>query len=401
MPRFRYSFVRPDGVIAQAIGEAESEFALAARLQREHCYLLSAGPELSWRSQLANLTLRTGQSSLVLALHELGSLVKAGLPVDRGLTVVAELFPEPRLKGALLRVRDAVRRGVSLADAMEAEPDYFMAFHVNLVRAGEAAGALDDALLRLAEHLRQKDALRGQIMVALIYPAILMLVGVAALILLATVVLPQLAPIFADAGQQMPLPTQLILDASDFLQRFGWLVVVLAVLGVMALRQYLQKPENGLRWDRIKLRLPVLGSIIMAVQTAWFARTSGTLLKAGVALPTALVLARQTVTNRAMSEALRLATIDVRAGRKLTDALQKSGVFSLLTAQLISVGEEVGHLDDMLIHQAELFERSAARDIERLVAILVPALTIVIGSSVAGVLASILLAVMKLNELAS
>ena len=401
MPRFRYSFMRPDGVIAQAAGEAESELALAARLQREHCYLLRAGPERSWRGQLAGLSFKMGQPSLALALHELGSLVKAGLPVDRGLTVVAEIFPEPRLRVVLLRVRDAVRRGAALADAMEGEASIFSPFHVNLVRAGEAGGALDEALLRLAEHLRQKDALRGQILVAMIYPAILMLVGVAALLLLATVVLPQLAPIFADAGQQMPLPTRLILDASGFLHRFGWLVMVLGVLGVLALRQYLEKPENLLRWDRLKLRLPLAGPIIMAVQTAWFARTSGTLLKAGVALPTALVLARQTVTNRAMSEALQLATVEVRAGRSLTDALQKTGVFPRLSAQLISVGEESGHLDDMLMHQAELFERGAARDIERLVAILVPALTIIIGVSVAGVLASILLAVMQLNELAT
>lgn len=388
-------------MIAQGTGEAESELELASRLQREHCYLLSIGPERSWQSRLTNLTLKTGRSSLVLALHELGSLVKAGLPVDRGLSVVAELFPEPRLRASLVRVRDSVRRGLSLADAMEAEPAYFSAFHVNLVRAGEVGASLDEALLRLAEHLRQKDALRGQILVALIYPAILMLVGVAALILLATVVLPQLAPIFADAGQQMPLPTRLILESADWLRRFGWLVILLIILGALALRQHLKTLENRLRWDRLKLRLPLAGAVIMAVQTAWFARTSGTLLKAGVALPTALVLARQTVTNRAMSEALRLATIEVRGGRSLTDALQKSGVFPRLSAQLISVGEESGHLDDMLVHQAELFERGAARDIERLVAILVPALTIIIGVSVAGVLASILLAVMKLNELAS
>jgi len=401
MPRYRYSFVRPDGVVAQATAEADTELALATKLQREHCFLLSAGPERSWRRWADGISFNTGNASLILGLHELGSLIKAGLPVDRGLTVVTELFPEPRLKTALIRVRDAVRRGNSLADAMAAEPAFFSAFHVNLIRAGEASATLDDALLRLAAHLRQAQSLRGQIMVALIYPAILMLVGVAALILLATVVLPQLAPIFADAGTDMPLPTRLILDGAAFLHGYGWLLALLIMLAGFWVQKQWREPATRRRWDAAILRLPLLGALIMSIQTAWFARTAGTLLKAGVALPTALNLARETLTNTAMNEALRQAITEVRSGRSLTDALQKSGLFPKLAAQLISVGEESGHLDDMLVHQAELFERSAARRIESFIAILVPAMTILIGCSVAGVLASILLAVMKLNELAT
>jgi general secretion pathway protein F len=388
-------------VIARATAEAENESALAERLRREHVYLLRAGPEQSWWTWLGGLQLNTWRSSLVLALHELGSLLRAGLPVDRGLGVVAELLPEPGLRSALLRVRDAVRRGTSLADAMEAETVYFSAFQVSLIRAGEVGGALDEALLRLSDHLRKQDTLRSQIQVALIYPAILMLVGISALILLATVVLPQLAPIFADAGQQMPLPTRLILEASAFLRRFGWLIIILVAAAALAVRHALAEPKRRARWDHLKLKLPLVGPVILAVQTARFARTTGTLLRAGVALPVALGLARQTLTNLAMDEALRLANADVRSGRSLTDALQKSGLFPKLSLQLISVGEESGHLDEMLVHQAELFERSSARRIESLVAILVPALTIIIGVTVAGVLASILLAVMKLNELAS
>jgi general secretion pathway protein F len=273
--------------------------------------------------------------------------------------------------------------------------------HVNLVRAGEAGSALDEALLRLAEHLRQHENLRSQIQTALIYPAILMLVGVAALVLLATVVLPQLQPIFADAGRQMPLPTRMILSASAFLQQFGWLMAILLTVAILLIRRRLTEPGPRMRWDRFKLRLPLVGPVILTVETARFARTAGTLLKSGVSLPVALGLARQTLGNSALSEALRGAAVDVRGGKPLTDALRKSGIFPGLTAQLVSVGEETGHLDEMLVHQAELFERQAARRIETLVAILVPGITIVIGVSVAGVLAAILLAVMQLNELAS
>jgi general secretion pathway protein F len=149
------------------------------------------------------------------------------------------------------------------------------------------------------------------------------------------------------------------------------------------------------------LKIPLVGPVMLAVQTARFARTTGTSLRAGVALPAALGLARVTLTNTAISEALRAAIAEVKAGRTLTDALQKSEYFPKLSLQLISVGEESGKLDEMLMHQAELFERSSARRVEGLVAILVPAMTILIGSTVAGVLASILLAVMRLNELAS
>jgi general secretion pathway protein F len=201
-----------------------------------------------------------------------------------------------------------------------------------------------------------------------IYPAILLLVGVSALVLLATVVLPQLVPIFADAGQQMPLPTRVILDLSTFSSRFGWLVAIIIAAAGLAIRQSLRQPLPRARWDQLTLKLPLVGPILLAVQTARFARTTGTALK---------------------------------AGRTLTDALQKSTFFPTLSLQLISVGEESGKMDEMLLHQAELFERSSARRVESMVAILVPAMTILIGSTVAGVLASILLAVMRLNELAS
>ncbi|MCF3945754.1 type II secretion system F family protein [Acidiphilium iwatense] len=401
MPRFRYSFVRSDGVVVHASADSEDAQALALRVQREHGYLLHATPELSWRAWLARLRLTTGQSSLILALHELGSLVKAGLPVDRSLAVVAALLPDLGLRVSLLHLRDAVRRGATLAEAMEADPTQFSALHVNLVRAGEIGGTLDDTLLRLAEHLRQQNALRSQIQTALIYPAILVFVGISALILLATVVLPQLAPIFVDAGQKIPLSIRLTLGGTAFVRNFGWLIAIALVASVLLIRRSLERPDLRLRWDRFKLKLPLVGPVILAVQTARFARTSGTLLKAGMALPAALGLARQTLTNRALDEALRVATLGVRGGRPLAEALLASGLFPALSSQLISVGEETGHLDEMLLHQAELFERSGAKRLENLVAVLVPTLTIAVGATVASVLASILLAVMQLNQLAS
>jgi general secretion pathway protein F len=388
-------------VVEHATGEAADASALAARLQREHGYLLRVVPEQSLRNWLGRLRLNTWRASLVLALHELGSLLRAGLPIDRSLNVIAGMLPNESLQGCLLRVRDEVRRGISLSDAMEGEPAYFSAFHVALVRAGEVAGAVDDALLHLADHLRNQDKLRSQVQVALIYPSILLLVGVSALVLLATVVLPQLAPIFADAGQQMPLPTRLILGLSKFLSQFGWLLAIVMIGCGLAVRQTLRQPQSRARWDQFTLKIPLVGPIILMVQTARFARTTGTSLKAGVALPVALGLARLTLTNMAINDALRAAIAEVKAGRTLTDALHRSKFFPKLSLQLISVGEESGKLDEMLVHQAELFERSSARRVEGLVAILVPAMTILIGSTVAGVLASILLAIMRLNELAT
>jgi len=399
--RFRYRFVRNDGVVVEAAADAEDEFTLAAKLRRERGYLLRAWPERNWQAWLAALNWRFGRSSIPLALQELGSLVKAGLPIDRSLSVVSELLPDEGLRNALYRIRDSVRRGNSLADAMEMEKSYFSVLHVNLVRAGEVGNTLSESLLRLADHLRSQAELQGQIQVALIYPMILMLVGVGALILLATVVLPQLVPIFADAGQEMPLPTRIILGASSILRESGWLLTIILALLSVLLRQILRRPKVMVKWHAFKLRLPVIGPLIQAAQIARFARTAGTLLRSGVALSASLSLARQSLTNMAINEAVRIAIIDIRAGRSLTDALKDVGVLPKFTSQLISVGEEGGNLDEMLLHQAELFERSGARRIESLVAILVPFLTILIGTTVAGVLASILLAIMKLNELAN
>jgi general secretion pathway protein F len=332
--------------------------------------------------------------------QQLATLVEAGLPLERALVVLGEVAPSRRLRQIVQDVTQSVRAGSTLADALARHhPRPFSRLYVNTVRAGERGGVLELALRRLAEHLDAVRELREAIVSALIYPALLAVVGTGAVIFLLTFVLPRFAVILADLGQALPLPTRLVLAASDALIAYWW-VLAAAGLALAVAWQAVARSEGGRRQlDAGLLGLPIAGDVLHKVEIGRAIRTVGTLLSSGVPLLGALDVAREGAGNRVVANALGAVHDGVKRGEGLARPMAQTGAFPTLVVHMVRVGEETGRLDDMLGRVAGTYEREVRVAVRRLVATLEPAIIVVLGLVVLGIVLAILLAILSVNEL--
>ncbi len=341
-----------------------------------------------------------GTDSVNSFTQELATLLQAGVPLDRALGMLADLAGQPQFAEIVEDLQTRVRHGASLADALAEHEALFSRFYVNLVRAGEAGGALDTVLVRLAEHLEQAKATRESIMAAMIYPVILVLVAVGAVLLLLTYVVPQFAELFNDVGEALPLPTQVVIAAGDFMQHYGW-TLALGFFGcAVLLRRAWRQPKSGRRIEGVLLRLPLLGDLLVKADTARFARTLGTLLDNGVPLLNGVAIAREVLANRLLADRMAGVAEKVKAGGRFSEELAEQAVVPHFAAQMIRVGEESGELTAMLFRVAEVYERGLQSALKRALALLEPALILTLGVVVAGIVLSILLAILGVNQLA-
>ncbi|HEY2623276.1 type II secretion system inner membrane protein GspF [Dyella sp. Tek66A03] len=402
MSQFRYRAISAAGETLQGQMEAASLEEVISRLQDQgHTPLdaQAAGADVGG-SGLAALFRRgpfTGDQ-LAQFTYQLATLLGAGQPLDRALGILMELPEGERAKKLIERVRDRVRGGTPLSQALDEEHGVFPKLYISLVRAGEAGGSLEDTLRRLAEYLERSQQLRGSIINALIYPAFLMVGVLGSLLLLLAYVVPQFVPIFQDMQVPIPLITQVVLAVGNTLQSWWWLLLILLVMGVVVVRARLRDPAMLLAWHARLLTLRVVGPLLLKVQTARIARTLGTLLKNGVPLLSALTIARQVTANRALDQALEQAAEQVKGGAGLSFSLAQSQRFPRLALHMVQVGEEAGQLDTMLLKVADTFELESRRAIDRLLAALVPALTIVMTLMVAVIMAAILLPLLSLTS---
>jgi general secretion pathway protein F len=303
------------------------------------------------------------------------------------------------LKEPLSAVRGHVRDGAVLADAL-AQEKAFPKFYVGMVRAGELGGALEPALRRLSSYLTRTQAIRDSITSALVYPAILTITAGFSIFVILAFVLPQFKPLFAQAGAQLPLPSRIVMGAGDLVRDWWWLGALMAIGAWLWLRHALKDNAMRRRIHRLVLRIPILGNLLAAIEIERFNRMLGTLLANGVELPMALGLAKDVLWNTALSDAVRDTAASLREGEGFARKLAQFKEFSGGTLDLIQIGEETGKLDDMLIRQADLDEQRIKHTIDRLLAMLVPALTILLGLVIAGLIASMLIAILSVNDLA-
>jgi general secretion pathway protein F len=326
----------------------------------------------------------------------LATLLGAGQPLDRALQILLDLPEGVKAKHMLERVRDQVRGGTPLSDALEAEHGSFSKLYVNMVRAGETGGSLDSTLARLGEYLERSRQLKSSVINAMIYPAFLVGMVIFSLMVLLIYVVPQFAPMFADMNVEMPLITRIVLAVGSTLQSFWWLIIVLIVLGIGWFRRAMADPASRLKIDERLLQTRVVGDVIRKIETARLARTLGTLLKNGVPLLTGLSTARNVMTNTVLAQAVEQATEEVKTGGGLGYALAQSKRFPKLALQMISVGEESGELDSMLMKVADTFDVEVKNTLDRLLAALVPATTIVMTVVVAMIMLAIVLPIMNI-----
>jgi general secretion pathway protein F len=399
MARFRYRILDSDGSARQGVQDASDREALAVHLQRQGALVLHIEPAgggwLVWQPRRG-----LNAAALVAFTQQLAILLNAGLALDRALGI---LIHQPGkghapVRALLTRVREGVKAGQPLSAALAQEPAQFSPLYLSLVRAGEAGGALQDSLQQLADYLERSQALRGEVINALIYPAFLVVGVLGSLGLLLAYVVPQFVPIFQDLGVPIPLVTELILALGQFFNRFGLLVLALLIALALSGRRLLRDPQRRQALDRRLLGWPVLGSLLQRLEAARLARTLGTLLHNGVALLMALRIATEVAANRAVRAQIQAATEQVKGGGSLAKALSGDNLLPELALQMIQVGEEAGQLDSMLLKVAEVFDAEARRSIARLLAALVPTLTIVMAVLVAFIMLAIMLPLMSLTS---
>ncbi|MDH4182522.1 MAG: type II secretion system F family protein, partial [Betaproteobacteria bacterium] len=331
--------------------------------------------------------------------RELATLLNAGLPLDRALEMLIGLALSPPVAALLQGLRDDVRGGKALSQALDARRETFSRFYVNIVRAGEAGGALGVVLARLAETMERNKELRENVKSALIYPTILIGVAAMSVVVLLIFVVPQFEQTFAQAGKALPLPTAVVVALGGFFRRWWWAVALGIAAAMWLFRGTLKRPAVRRRWDARVLRLPLVGDLVTKVEVARFARTLATLLRNGVTLLAGLAIVKDTMGNGVLASALDGVTARLREGKGFGRPLAETGLYPRLASQLILVGEESGRLEEMLGRVADIYDREVQLAIKRFLAILEPALILTLAVLIGGIVFAILLGVMGMSEL--
>jgi len=405
MAFFQYRAADQAGKIIEGVMEAEVEQSVVSRLHEMGCVPLRinvprAGAATTQQVRLPLFTRRkVSQPQLLQFTQELATLLAAGLPLDRSLVILGSLVEGEEFTKIMRTLVEAVRAGKSLAAAMTEHPDVFPKIYVNMIRAGEAGGILEAVLRYLTEYMERSLALKEDLKSALIYPLILGGAAGVSLIVLFIYVIPRFALIFKDVGQALPLITKIVIDFSEFLTQYGWVLLLLLLGGITAGLFYLRSPEGKTEWDRFCLRVWLLGELVKKFETARFARTLSALLRGGVPLLEALGTVQGVVGNRLLTHAIGQVQVRVREGKGMARPLGESGLFPPLALNMIAVGEETGKLDTMLNEVAEHYDQEVKRTTKRLTSILEPALILGMGLVIGVVVISMLLAIFSMNDL--
>lgn len=406
MPTFRYLAADAEGALCRGHLTADDEAAALAQLRGQSRLLMRLDPVerpalIGWLNRDFGTRRGLSRAKVAEITRELAIMLASGQDLDAALRFLVETATGVRARGVLQALRDAVRDGVPLADALARHPESFPKLYIGLVRAGETGGRLAQALDRLAALLEHQRALAATVQSAMIYPVLLLVAAIGSVALMLTTVLPQFAPLFAQNGATLPTSTRLLIAAGDAVAAHGMIGLLACAFAFLVAKAMLRQPGPRTVADRLLLWLPVVGPLQREVLAARFTRTLGTLLGNGVPLIAALETVRDVMGNRTAMAAVDQATQSARGGGGVARALTAAGVFPARTGHLLRLGEDNAQLGAMALRAAEIHEERTRQSVERLVSLMVPAVTIVMGAVIAGIVASLLLAMLSLNDLAA
>ena len=402
MATFQYKAATTAGEIVDGVLTGSTREHVIAKLQSLGHVPIRVDESAAKKTSKINIRLRRERitdEQVGDVTRELSTLLAAGLPLDRALGILTSLADSETLKDMLEDVRDRVKEGSTLADAMEAQESVFSRFYLSLLRAGESGGALEVVLERLADHMESAKEMRSTLSSALMYPAILVVVAVLSIFILLGYVVPQFTQMFDGMGAALPLSTRITIAVGETLQAYGWVLVLLAAGGLWFVRQQLADPKSAYKWHAWLLRTPFLGVIVVKMEVARFAHTLSTLLHNGIPLLKALTIVKDTMGNRVLANGIEKVTGHLKEGQSLADPLAEVPHFPSFATHMIRVGEESGELEAILAKVAETFDRDTQVTIKRTMTLLEPMLILVLGVVIAAVIISILVAILSINEL--
>ncbi|MEM6300865.1 MAG: type II secretion system F family protein [Pseudomonadota bacterium] len=400
MAVFYYRAVGRDGKPIDGTLEASGMELASRQLRARGLTLLSLKSEAEGAA-LARSRGRAPNRQDVLAMtSELAVLLRAGLPLDRSLKVLIDMSAVPSMGALLGDILKSVKDGKALSVSLEPYVDLFGRFYISMVRSGEASGEMSNVLDRLVAHLEEAKANRDTVVSALVYPAILLVVATASVFMMLGLVVPQFQELFDDMGDGLPLLTEMVIGAADFLKAWFWLLALVLVGAVLWFRRWLRSDKGRRSWHQRLLRAPVVGTIVFEFEMARFARTLGTLLSNGVPLLRAIDIALETVGNTVLRTALSALSPAVKAGQRMSVALAETRMFTPLVIQMTRVGEESGALDKMMLELAKVFDDHVSTGVKRGLTLLEPALILGMGLIIGFIIVAIILGITSVNNLA-
>jgi general secretion pathway protein F len=419
MPVFEYRGLTPAGKQVKGLLEADSSRALRQQLKRSGVFLTDVVAEREGTTRRGNgkaaaavapkalgsqdvqlgrlVRSRISSDDVAIFTRQLSTLLHAGVTLVDALTALVDQTEKERLKRIVSEVKTRVNEGSSLADALAQHGRVFGNLYVNMVRAGEASGALDAVLARLADFTEGQAKLRQRVVGTLIYPVIMTVIGSGILALLMTVVVPKVTKIFDSMKVTLPWTTRLLIFSSNLLSDWWWLLIPLAIGGVVAFLRWQRSPKGRPVWDRFVLRAPVFGSLVRMLAIARFSRTLSTLLKSGVPLLTAMDITKNVVSNSVLAAVVENARDAIREGESIAGPLKRSGEFPPLVHHMIAIGERSGQLEEMLLNVADSYETQVSVRVGALTALMEPLIIVAMGVAVAFVAFSILMPILQLN----
>lgn len=402
MTTFFFRAVASDGRIRSGSLTGDSEKLIARELRKQGLTPVYVGVKPTGSSFEIKLPAfgKNKRRNVLFFTQELSTLLTAGVPLDRALSITGELTEQPEFRFIVLDVLRVLKSGRTLADSLATHPDYFSDLYINMVRAGEASGALAIIFERLADFERSRDDLRSYIVSSMIYPGLLALVGVGSIFILLEFVVPRFASMFADSRMKIPAPTQMMLSASQVVQGYWWVGASALVAFAIFWQVYTRTPAGRLWWDGARLRIPMLGDALLKAETARFARAMATLVANTVPLVQSIGISAATLGNQTISRALVGVAQGVKRGEGIAGPLRRAGVFPPLAAHLLTVGEETGHLDTMFSRMADIYENDTRASIKRFTAVFEPIVILVMGVMVGALILSMLLAITSINDVA-
>lgn len=407
MGAFRYQAVEASGNSVNGVIEAEDRKAALQLLSTRGIFASQIEPAVNGEAKSTTITRKPSGSALgggirrkeVTAFtRQLSALLGASIPIPQALEGLGEQESNPAFRALILHISETVRKGSSLSSAMEDHPRVFNKLFVSMVRVGEEAGALPAVMNDLADLLEQEEEIRGEVVSAVAYPIFVLVFGILTVVFLLTFVLPKLFGMLSSMTKTLPLPTVILLNVSGWLHRYWPIALVVTVAVVAGTVWYSRKPKGALLIDRIKLHVPLLGSVFLASALSRFARTLGTLTKAGVSLLPALKIVENTIGNIVLANFVAQVSEETRGGDSLAGPLRKLGVFPKTVIQMIDVGEESGKLPEMLLKIADIQEREMRGRTKTLVSLLAPIMILIVGALVGFMVIALLLPIMRMSR---
>jgi len=404
MPVFGYRGLSTDGRSVAGVVDADSARTARGKLRALGIFPTDVMPEAEAPAKTERFSLprfgrRMPAAELSLLTRQLGSLLGAGVTLVEALGALYDQSSRAVTKRMLSQVRERVREGASLADAMAAHGDVFSELYVSMVRAGETAGALEVVLERLADYNESQAELIAKVRGALTYPIIMICVSIAIMGFLVTYVIPQVSTIFQQTNQALPVMTQVLIGFSNFLINY-WLLLLLGIVGIIGgIIIGLSRPSGRALYDRWLLRVPYIGTTVTKIITARFARTLATLLASGVQVLPALAAVRLVVTNTLLEDAIEKSRDEIREGHGMGQTLARCGLFPPMLVEMIKVGERSGQLESMLERAADSYEREVAQSLAQMTTLLEPVMTLIMAGMIVFMILAVLLPIFQLNQL--